>query len=38
MELGSASAEAMCNMQILRGDDRVLGSIVLDIITGRNKR
>ncbi len=37
-ELGCASAEAMYDMQILREDDATVGSIVLEIITGRNGR
>ena len=34
-EIGFASADAMYDMQILREDDAVLGTMVLGLITGR---
>ncbi len=36
-ELGAASAAAMYDMQILREQDAIVGSIVLDMIVGRSR-
>lgn len=37
-EVGLASADAMYDMQILRESDAVLGTVVLELITGRRSR
>jgi hypothetical protein len=35
-EVGSVGANAMYDMQSLRGDDSVFGTLVLGLITGRD--
>lgn len=36
-EVGGVGANAMYDMQILRGDDAVFGTLVLELITGRGR-